>query len=288
MKPDARSLILVASCPDKMGINRDISQFLFDIGATITQTDQFSEAETARFFVRYAFQQQSGQPLSPDQVREKFAAVGNALSMDWKIHDSSKKTRVLLAVSKSGHCLNDILFRWKNGDLDIDIAGVVSNHEDMRPAAEWYGIPYQYLPVDDSNRTEQERAILSIIADHDVDLLVLARYMQILSPAVCRQLPQRAINIHHSFLPSFKGARPYHQAHSRGVKQIGATAHYVTTDLDEGPIIEQDVQRIGHAQGSADLIRIGSEIEARVLTRAVRWHSEHRILLSDHKTIVFS
>lgn len=287
MSVHSKNLVLVASCPDKVGINRDVSQFLYDIGASITQTDQFSERETARFFMRYAFTQLGEEALTAAEVRDKFQPVGDTLQMNWQIHDTARKTRTLIAVSKIGHCLNDLLYRWRNGDLETDIVGVVSNHEDMRSVVEWHGLPYHYLPVDNNNRSEQEQAVATLIDAQRVDLLVLARYMQILSPTLCEKLPQRAINIHHSFLPSFKGARPYHQAHSRGVKQIGATAHYVTTDLDEGPIIEQDVQRIGHGQSSRELIRIGSEIEARVLTRSVRWHCEHRILLSDHRTIVF-
>lgn len=280
-------MILVASCPDGMGINRSVSNFIFDLGASITQSDQFSEIETARFFMRYRFEfSMSGTDTLAD-VRSQFAPLGESLNMDWQIFDGTEKPRILIAVSKFGHCLNDLLFRWRNGDLDVEIAGVVSNHDDMRSTVEWHELPYHFLPVNNDTRSEQEATIWGLMQDENVDLMVLARYMQILSPTLCAKLERRAINIHHSFLPSFKGARPYHQAHTRGVKLIGATAHYVTTDLDEGPIIEQDVQRISHSQNSKDLSRVGSEIEARVLTHAVRLHCERRVLLSDHRTIVF-
>jgi formyltetrahydrofolate deformylase len=208
--------------------------------------------------------------------------------MDWEIFNLSIKPKVLIAVSKFGHCLNELLYRWRTGLLPVDIACVMSNHEDMRSFVEWNGVPYVHLPVDKTNKAEQEAAFLGLIDNHNADLVVLARYMQILSDDLARQLEGRCINIHHSFLPSFKGAKPYHQAHARGVKIIGATAHYVTSDLDEGPIIEQDVQRVHHGLTPEQLVAIGQDIEARVLARAVTWHAERRVIINGGKTVVFS
>ncbi|HLR77681.1 MAG TPA: formyltetrahydrofolate deformylase, partial [Burkholderiaceae bacterium] len=207
--------------------------------------------------------------------------------MDAKIYDAQRKERVLILVSRQGHCLNDLLFRTHSGHLPIEIAGIVSNHNDFSGLAAGYDLPFHHLPVTPDTRAQQEQQILDLVREQRVDLVVLARYMQILSPALCDALKGRAINIHHSFLPSFKGARPYHQAHKRGVKIIGATAHYVTSDLDEGPIIEQDIERVHHAMSPAELTQVGSDIESLVLARAVRWHVEHRILLNGDRTVVF-
>ena len=207
--------------------------------------------------------------------------------MDWQLHDARRRARLLVLVSRQGHCLNDLLFRAHSGQLNVDIAAVVSNHTDFAGLSASYGIPFHHLPVDADNRAGQEAAIVALVERERIDLVVLARYMQILSPALCDALAGRAINIHHSFLPSFKGAQPYHQAYARGVKIIGATAHYVTSDLDEGPIIEQDVARVDHAMTPRDLVRLGSDIESLVLARAVRRHVEHRILLNGHRTVVF-
>jgi formyltetrahydrofolate deformylase len=208
--------------------------------------------------------------------------------MNWTLSDLTLRPRVLIAVSKFGHCLFDLLHRWRSGQLEVDIVGVVSNHDDMRSFVEWSGLPYFHMPIMKSDKAAQERQILDLVSSLKVELVVLARYMQILSPELCAALSGRCINIHHSFLPSFKGAKPYHQAYERGVKIIGATAHYVTTDLDEGPIIEQGVARISHAQSPEQFVEIGQDIECSVLARAVRWHVEHRILLNGHKTIVFA
>ncbi len=207
--------------------------------------------------------------------------------MDWQLHDARRRARLLVLVSKQGHCLNDLLFRAHSRQLKVDIAAVASNHADFAALAGSYGVPFHHLPVSVDNRAQQERQILDLVARENIDLVVLARYMQILSPQLCAALAGRAINIHHSFLPSFKGAQPYHQAHARGVKIIGATAHYVTCDLDEGPIIEQDVARVAHAMTPRDLVRLGSDTESLVLARAVRRHVEHRILLNGHRTVVF-
>lgn len=221
-------------------------------------------------------------------LRDGFKPIVHRFSMDWDIYSLSDKPKVLIAVSKFGHCLNELLYRWRSGLLPVDIACVMSNHEDMRSLVEWSGIPYVYLPVTKDNKAEQEAQFLGLIDEHKVDLVVLARYMQILSDELSARVSGKCINIHHSFLPSFKGAKPYHQAHARGVKIIGATAHYVTSDLDEGPIIEQDVQRVHHGLTPEQLVAIGQDIEARVLARAVTWHAERRVIINGAKTVVFS
>jgi formyltetrahydrofolate deformylase len=221
------------------------------------------------------------------ELDHSFSPVAEEFGMQANFHDTRRKARLLILVSRQGHCLNDLLFRTHSGQLPVEIAGVVSNHEDFRNMAQAYGIPFHHLPVTPETKPEQEQRILDLVGQESVDLVVLARYMQILSNDLCTALSGKAINIHHSFLPSFKGARPYHQAHARGVKIIGATAHYVTADLDEGPIIEQDIERVDHAMSPADLAQTGSDIESLVLSRAVRWHVEHRILLNGQRTVVF-
>ncbi len=288
MSVEGQSAILVASCPDRVGITRAVSSFIYDYGAGITQSDQFSESGTERFFMRYEFQGFTQALPDIESMREAFRPVAEAFEMNWALHDALVKPRVLLAVSRIGHCLNDLLYRWQNGDLAVTVVGVVSNHQELRSSVEWHGLPFHYLPISKETRRQQENSIVRLVEDENVDLMVLARYMQILSPDLCQQLEGRVINIHHSFLPSFKGAKPYHQAHQRGVKLIGATAHYVTSDLDEGPIIEQDVHRISHSMSSQEVVRVGSDIECRVLARAVKWHCEHRVLLSGHRTVVFN
>ena len=220
-------------------------------------------------------------------LEEKLSAMKAHFDIDWAVHDAAERPRIMLAVSKQGHCLNDLLYRWETGALSADVVAVVSNHDDMRRKTESFGVPYYHLPVTSDTKPAQEQQILHLMSEHAVDLLVLARYMQILSGDLCHALAGRAINIHHSFLPSFKGAKPYHQAFDRGVKIIGATAHYVTSDLDEGPIIEQDVQRVEHFHRAEELVRRGTDVECQVLARAVNWHCEHRVLLNEHKTIVF-
>lgn len=279
--------VLMASCKDTIGINRAINNFIFEHGATIMDAAQFNDQQDQRFFVRFEFMG-FGKELAPlEQLRESFAKVADPFDMRWDIFDTSIKPRILVAVSKFGHCLNDLLYRWEEGELPAEIVGVVSNHPDFREKVEWHNLPFYHLPITKETKPQQEQQILDIMEENQVDLLVLARYMQILSTEMCQALAGRAINIHHSFLPSFKGAKPYHQAYDRGVKITGATAHYVTDDLDEGPIIEQDVQRVEHYHDEKELVRMGSDVETKVLTRAVTWHCQNRIILNGPKTIVF-
>ncbi|MEK7945347.1 formyltetrahydrofolate deformylase [Pigmentiphaga sp. YJ18] len=278
--------ILTLACPDTTGIVYHVSGFLFERGCNILDSQQFGDEDTRLFFLRVHFSVPDG--LDADTVRKEFTAVGERFSMQWQIRDPHRRARVLLMVSKHGHCLNDLLFRAKSGQLPIDIPAVVSNHPDFALLSASYGVPFYHLPVAQGGKEQQERQVLQIAERENVDLVVLARYMQILSPEMCRALAGRAINIHHSFLPSFKGARPYYQAHDRGVKLIGATAHYVTPDLDEGPIIEQDIARVDHSMSPETMTQVGRDVECLVLARAVRWHVEHRILLNGHKTIVFA
>ena len=282
MHPD---YILTLSCPDRTGIVYRVTGLLYELGCNILDAQQFGDEESRRFFLRVHFD-------LPDLVeagalREGFASLADHFGMDWKIHDARQRARLLVLVSRQGHCLNDLLFRAHSRQLPVDIAAVASNHEDFAALAASYGVPFHHLPVSGDARQAQERRILELVERERIDLVVLARYMQILSPELCAALAGRAINIHHSFLPSFKGAKPYHQAHQRGVKIIGATAHYVTRDLDEGPIIEQDVARVDHAMTPKELVRVGSDTESQVLARAVRRHVEHRILLNGHRTVVF-
>jgi formyltetrahydrofolate deformylase len=280
-----RDHILVLSCPDRTGLVYRVTGLLFDTGCNILDAQQFGDADSGRFFLRVHFD--LPQALEAQALRERFAPLGREFSMDWQIHDAHARARLLVLVSRHGHCLNDLLFRTHSGQLKVKIAAVASNHADFGPLSGSYDVPFHHLPVDAGNRAEQEARILALVERERIDLVVLARYMQILSPQLCSALAGRAINIHHSFLPSFKGAQPYHQAHARGVKIIGATAHYVTPDLDEGPIIEQDVARVDHAMTPRDLVRLGSDIESMVLARAVRRHVEHRILRNGHRTVVF-
>jgi len=277
--------ILTLSCPDRTGIVYRVTGLLFESDCNIVDAQQFGDEETGRFFLRVHFDMPHRAALSGLQAR--FAELGQAYAMDWQIHDARQRARLLVLVSKQGHCLNDLLFRAHSRQLPVDIAAVASNHTDFAALAASYGVPFHHLPVDNATRPVQEAALLELIQRERIDLVVLARYMQILSHDLCAALAGRAINIHHSFLPSFKGAQPYHQAHQRGVKIIGATAHYVTPDLDEGPIIEQDIARVDHAMTPKDLVRVGSDIESLVLARAVRRHVEHRILLNGHRTVVF-
>ncbi len=280
-----RDHILTLSCPDRTGIVFRVSSLLFEHGCNILDAQQFGDPESGRFFLRVHFDTPDAARI--DTLRAAFAPLAAAHAMDWQLHDARRRTRLLVLVSRQGHCLNDLLFRTHGRQLRADIAAVASNHADYASLAASYGVPFHHLPVDAGNRPAQEQQILDLVERERIDLVVLARYMQILSPRLCDALAGRAINIHHSFLPSFKGAQPYHQAHARGVKIIGATAHYVTRDLDEGPIIEQDVAHVDHAMTPAALIRIGSDVESRVLARAVRLHVEHRILLNGHRTVVF-
>jgi formyltetrahydrofolate deformylase len=278
--------ILTLACPDTTGIVYHVSGFLFERGCNILDSQQFGDHDTGLFFLRVHFSLPEGADASA--VHKEFAPVAERFSMQWQIRDPHRRPRVLLMVSKHGHCLNDLLFRAKSGQLPIDIPAVVSNHPDFALLSASYGVPFYHLPVQAGSKEQQERQVLQIVERENIDLVVLARYMQILSADMCRALAGRAINIHHSFLPSFKGARPYYQAHERGVKLIGATAHYVTPDLDEGPIIEQDIARVDHSMSPEALTEAGRDVECLVLARAVRWHVEHRILINGHKTIVFA
>lgn len=277
--------ILTIACPDRTGIVYRVSHLLFERGCNILDSQQFGDEETGRFFLRVHFDLPADGDVQG--LRTAIAGLGETYHMDWQLHDARRRPRLLVLVSKQGHCLNDLLFRVRSGLLAADIVGIVSNHNDYAALAQSYGIPFHYLPVTAETRPAQEQAIIDLVENENVDLVVLARYMQILSPNLCRALAGRAINIHHSFLPSFKGARPYHQAFQRGVKIIGATAHYVTEDLDEGPIIEQDIERVDHTMSAQALTQVGSDVESQVLARAVRSHVEHRILRNGHKTVVF-
>jgi len=278
--------ILTITCPDRSGIVAAVTGFLAEHDAFIIEAAQFGDPVSARFFQRIVFRGNGGIG-SADAFCTAFEPIARTFQMEWDLHDDRRKDRILIAVSKFGHCLNDLLHRYRTGTLPIDVVGVVSNHDDMRGIVEWHGVPYHHLPVAPQRKAEQEARWLDLIDELKVDLVVLARYMQILSADACRRLSGRCINIHHSFLPSFKGAKPYHQAHARGVKIIGATAHYVTPDLDEGPIIEQAVERVDHTHTPDDLIGVGRDIESVVLARAVQYHTERRVLLNGSKTVVF-
>jgi formyltetrahydrofolate deformylase len=283
------SFILKLSCPDRPGIVHAVSGFLFDRGANILDSAQFGDSRTGEFFMRVHFQQVGGDP-GLDAQRTAFAPLADEFSMQWEIHDAALKPKVVIMVSKIGHCLNDLLFRYRTGQLPIDIPAIISNHKDFYQLAASYDIPFHHFPLTESTaraKAAQEARVLEVIEQHEADLVVLARYMQILSPNLCEHLSGRAINIHHSFLPSFKGAKPYYQAFDRGVKLIGATAHYVTTDLDEGPIIEQEVERVDHSMTPDQLTAIGRDVECVTLARAVKWHVEHRVVLNGTKTVVF-
>ncbi len=277
--------ILTLSCPDRIGIVHAVTGWLLDVHGNIIDAQQFGDTETDRFFLRVHFKLPQHHPV--EALQKRFASVAEKFEMQADFHDAQRKSRLLILASKQGHCLNDLLFRTHSGQLNVDVVGVVSNHNDHAAMAAAYGIPFHHLPVTPETKRDQEQKILALVDAEKIDLIVLARYMQILSSEMCRALSGRAINIHHSFLPSFKGARPYHQAHTRGVKIIGATAHYVTSDLDEGPIIEQDIERVDHAMSAQQLTQVGSDVESLVLARAVRSHVEHRILLNGNRTIVF-
>ena len=279
--------VLTIRCPDAVGIVAAVSTFLADHDAFITESSHLGDPDTARFFMRTVFRSATNEPLPRDTIETRFADIADRFSMEWALFDSTEKVRTIIAVSKFGHCLNDLLHRVQIGAIPINVVAVVSNHEMFKELVEWHGIPFHYLPTTSDTETEQEKEFASLIEDFDADLVILARYMQILSDSFCRRLPGRIINIHHSFLPGFKGANPYHQAHARGVKIIGATAHYVTADLDEGPIIEQAVERVDHTMTPSDLIHLGRDTESAVLSRAVRWHGERRVLLNGTKTVVF-
>ena len=258
-------------------------------GGFILDSQQYADLEAKRFFMRVEFKGTGDTfPQTLEELRAGFAPIAEQFGLLWTLVPSTSRPKLLIAVSKGSHCLNDLLHRWHTGNLPVDVVGVVSNHPDLRNLTEWHGITYHHLPAVPENKAEQEAKLFSVFEESGADYLVLARYMQVLSADLAERLSGRCINIHHSFLPSFKGARPYRRAHERGVKLIGATAHFVTSDLDEGPIIEQDVERVDHRATEQDLIRIGRDIEARVLARAVRWTAERRVFLNGIRTVVFS
>lgn len=277
--------ILTLSCPDRKGIVHQVSGALLAHEGNIIDAQQFGDEETGKFFLRVHFSLPPETLIGP--LEQAFARVADEFHMQWTLHDAQKQARLLILVSRQGHCLNDLLFRIRSGQLSAQAVAIVSNHRDFEAMAAAYDVPFHYIPVTPENKQQQEQALLQIVEQQKIDLVVLARYMQILSRPLCEALAGRAINIHHSFLPSFKGARPYYQAHARGVKIIGATAHYVTADLDEGPIIEQDIERVDHAMSVNDLTQVGSDVESLVLSRAVRAHIEHRVLVNGSRTVVF-
>lgn len=276
--------ILTFTCEDRVGIVAAVTGELAAAGGFILDSQQYADLETGRFFMRVVF---SAADEGEADVRARLGKVGKTFALDWSLVRADARPRVLIAVSTTSHCLNDLLHRWSTGALPIEPVGVVSNHETLRGLTEWHGLPFHHLPVDTSNRVAQEAALLDLFEASGAELLVLARYMQVLSADLVERLAGRCINIHHSFLPSFKGAKPYHQAHARGVKLIGATAHFVTSDLDEGPIIEQAAERVDHRATVSDLIAIGRDSEAQVLARAVGWIAGRRVLLNGKRTVVF-
>jgi formyltetrahydrofolate deformylase len=276
--------VLTLSCQDRRGIVHAVSGFLLEHGGNIEEAAQYNDHDTGLFFMRVQF---ACGELTQEALRAKLTGFADPFGMQWTLHPLAEPVRTVIFVSQEGHCLNDLLFRWKSGLLPLDIRAIVSNHRAFYQLAASYNVPFHHIPVNKDNKAQAEAKQLEIIQGEGAELVVLARYMQILSDGMCKALAGKAINIHHSFLPSFKGAKPYYQAHDRGVKLIGATAHYVTADLDEGPIIEQDVARVDHTATVEDLTALGRDTESQVLARAVKWHSEHRVLLNGHKTVVF-
>ena len=281
---DPAHLVLSLSCPDRPGIVHAVSGVLARRGGNITESKQFGDEDSGLFFMRV----QVMTTVPREELEKDLAELAETYTMTWSLDEVGRPLRTLIMVSKEGHCLTDLLFRARSQGLPIDVVGVVGNHEDLRPVAEFYGAPFTCIPVTRETKEAAEAELLRLVGELDVELVVLARYMQILAPALCERLHGGVINIHHSFLPSFKGANPYRQAHQRGVKLIGATAHYVTADLDEGPIIEQDVTRAAHEDTVATLRAKGQDVERRVLAQAVRWHAEHRVLLNGQRTVVFA
>lgn len=276
--------IVTLSCIDRPGIVHAISGGLLGAGCNITESQQFLSPETGTFFMRIEVETEQ----SLEQARASLAPIRDQFAMTLKVADATDRVRTMIMCSKAGHALNDLLFAQRAGTLAIDVPVIVSNHLDLKPMADFYGVEFVHLPVTKENKSQAEAELLKLAEDYDIELVVLARYMQILSDSLCERMEGRVINIHHSFLPSFKGAKPYHQAYARGVKLIGATAHYVTADLDEGPIIDQEVTHVSHTRTAEQLVELGRSVEGRTLTRAVQWHAEHRVMLDGQRTIVFS
>ena len=293
LKPAGRrEFVLTLACPDRPGIVYAVASFLIQHGGNILQSEQYDDDAgeyTGTFFMRVQFS--THDPVTTlDRLQDGFSSVATSFQMRWHLVDAAERYRLLILVSKFGHCLNDLLFRHRIGALDVDIPAVVSNHREFADLVESHGIPFIHLPVttgDPDSKAAVEQRLLDLVEKERIDLVVLARYMQVLSPELCTALEGRAINIHHSFLPSFKGARPYQQAHARGVKIIGATAHYVTSNLDEGPIIEQDVERVDHTTTAEQMAAVGRDVECQVLARAVTWHTKNRVMINGNRTIVF-
>jgi len=279
-------LVLLLSCPDRRGVVADVSRFLFERNCNILDSQEFGDRNQGQFFLRVHFSSEAG--LEKRELEREFAPLVKKFAMRPSFFDTRVKTRAVIMVSKFGHALVDLLYRCRIGALSMDVPLIISNHRDFEDVAKAHGVPFAYLPVTANTKQAAEEELSAMLAEHRIELIILARYMQILSDRFCRIRPGQIINIHHSFLPSFKGANPYTQAHARGVKLIGATAHYVTGDLDEGPIIEQAVERVSHALGPEDYVGVGRDIENTVLARAVKWHCEHRILLNGRKTVIFS
>ena len=284
---DSQHGVLVLSCKDAPGIVHSVSGFLVQQDCTIVESHQFDSLTSGMFYMRVEFARVDGAPLDLPALREAFEETAQRFEMSWRLADAAERQRVLIMVSQYAHCLNDLLFRNSVGELNLDVVAVVSNHPDLRGIAEFYGVPFHHIPVTRETKPEAEAKLLSLVDELGIHLVVLARYMQVLSDDTCQALAGRAINIHHSFLPGFKGARPYHQAYARGVKQIGATAHYVTADLDEGPIIEQEMLRCDHSLSPEQLAARGREAETRALAHAVRWPTENRVIIHGNRTVVF-
>jgi formyltetrahydrofolate deformylase len=282
-----RVIRLVVSCPDQVGIVARVSGFLAQYNGSILEANHHADLEQGWFFMRNEIKA-SSLPFGAEKLAEAFAPIAQDLNMSFTVTDSARRKRIALMCSKDSHCLADILNRWHSGDLDCDIPCVISNHDGLRGLVEWHGIPYFHVPVDKTNKQPHFDEVERVISEANADAVVLARYMQILPEGLCDQLPNQIINIHHSFLPSFVGAKPYHQAHDRGVKLIGATCHYVTKELDAGPIIDQDVVRISHRDAVEDMVRLGKDCEKTVLARGLRWHLEDRVLVHGNKTVVFA
>lgn len=281
-----REWILRVTCPDATGVVHAVTGVLAGLGGNITESQQFSSPDSRQFFLRLQFS--TSTEITAESLESDLAEVAARFAMTVTLQPVEKRTRTLILVSKAAHCLNTLLFQHSSGQLPIDVVGVAGNHDTLRSLAEFHGHTFHHIPITKETKPEAEARLSALVDELDVELIVLARYMQILSPDLCDRLEGRVINIHHSFLPSFKGARPYHQAHARGVKIIGATAHYVTSDLDEGPIIEQDVARVDHNRAIADFVQRGQDVEAAVLARAVAWHAEGRVLMDGHRTVVFN
>lgn len=282
-----RRYVLTIACPDRVGIVAAVSGFIAEHGGWVLEAAQHGDLSTGRFFLRIEVIADT-LPFGPDELAGRFAPVAEEFSMTYRVTDTAVRKRVAILVSKEEHCLADLLYRWRSGDLECDIATVVSNHELLRAVVEWHGIPFHHVPIDPDDKASGFARIAELVDGAGADVVVLARFMQILPPDLCERWAGRAINIHHSFLPSFAGARPYHQAFERGVKLIGATCHYVTAELDQGPIIEQDTRRIDHTDSVEELVRVGRDVERAVLARGVRWHLEDRVLVNGIRTVVFA